>query len=471
MTLPDKTERRLSSWKEIAEYLGWDERTCLRWEKNLGLPVHRIDPKSKRSRVFAYAGDLDRWLAERKGQPSPEDPEPQKRRERGGRTARQAARAFKRMQTPFFVAAAAGVLSLAIFVLFDRSDGPADFKIRGSTLVILDKGGRELWSYDTGVKKLRGEDFYRRRFPYPVLDPHLFDKEYPFLVIRDINSDGRPEVVFAAQSEEPLDMGPLVCFDHRGRRLWTFEPGREMAYGCRTYSNDYYVEVLDVCDLEGDGRAEIITVSNQIPFFPTQVAVLNAEGRVVGEYWHAGRLSRFEAVDLDGDGRKELVFGGKNNEYRKPCLVILDSANVRGGSPQMSESYRNNTFAEGGERRYVLFPRTAVDKIEDPAGDVIRGIQILQNGHMALWTGASNICYEIDGQGQLTAVRLSDGFRSKFNRYQAEGRIAGGELDEVSFTLGLAVQVLYYDGRGWESDPFLVSAGLNETTGGTLKLR
>ncbi len=55
----------LDSWKEIAKYLGRDTRTCYRWEKELGLPVHRIDNNSPRSKVFAYKSEIDEWLAKR----------------------------------------------------------------------------------------------------------------------------------------------------------------------------------------------------------------------------------------------------------------------------------------------------------------------------------------------------------------------------------------------------------------------
>ncbi|HEX2695377.1 MAG TPA: tetratricopeptide repeat protein, partial [Acidobacteriota bacterium] len=50
----------LSSWKEIAAYLGCDERTCARWEKTLGLPVHRFEGAQK-SRVYAYRHELEAW--------------------------------------------------------------------------------------------------------------------------------------------------------------------------------------------------------------------------------------------------------------------------------------------------------------------------------------------------------------------------------------------------------------------------
>jgi hypothetical protein len=58
-------ERQIfESWKEIADYLKRSIRTCRRWEDELGLPIHRLDGTPS-ARVFAYADELDRWLAEK----------------------------------------------------------------------------------------------------------------------------------------------------------------------------------------------------------------------------------------------------------------------------------------------------------------------------------------------------------------------------------------------------------------------
>ena len=52
---------RIDSWKDISAYLGRDVSTVIRWEKERGLPVHRI-PGGQRHGVFAYRQELDRWL-------------------------------------------------------------------------------------------------------------------------------------------------------------------------------------------------------------------------------------------------------------------------------------------------------------------------------------------------------------------------------------------------------------------------
>lgn len=52
--------RRIDSWKEIAAFFGRDERTVKRWEKERGLPVHRLP--GERGGVFAWSHELTAWL-------------------------------------------------------------------------------------------------------------------------------------------------------------------------------------------------------------------------------------------------------------------------------------------------------------------------------------------------------------------------------------------------------------------------
>src|SRR5262249_55657580 len=57
-----ETPVMLNSWKEIANYLGRGVRTVQRWERELGLPVHRIG-NGRRSPVYAIMAELKFWIA------------------------------------------------------------------------------------------------------------------------------------------------------------------------------------------------------------------------------------------------------------------------------------------------------------------------------------------------------------------------------------------------------------------------
>ena len=61
----------LTSWKNIAAYLDRGVRTVQRWERTLGLPVHRMKG-GQLAPVFAYEHEVDRWL--RKTSTGPEQP-------------------------------------------------------------------------------------------------------------------------------------------------------------------------------------------------------------------------------------------------------------------------------------------------------------------------------------------------------------------------------------------------------------
>ncbi|HEU5410639.1 MAG TPA: hypothetical protein VFU57_06440 [Candidatus Acidoferrales bacterium] len=56
---PGSPRHRLDSWKEIAAYLNYSERTVRRWEAE-GLPVHRRAHK-RRAAIYAYRDEIDAW--------------------------------------------------------------------------------------------------------------------------------------------------------------------------------------------------------------------------------------------------------------------------------------------------------------------------------------------------------------------------------------------------------------------------
>jgi Tol biopolymer transport system component len=58
-------DHRLDSWKEIASYLGRGIRTVQRWEREEGLPVHRLD-HAKRGSVYASRRELAAWWESRR---------------------------------------------------------------------------------------------------------------------------------------------------------------------------------------------------------------------------------------------------------------------------------------------------------------------------------------------------------------------------------------------------------------------
>ncbi len=426
----------LRSWKEIAAYLGYDERTCYRWEQKYGMPVHRAEAGESKSHVVAYRDELDRWFQETFRNSSREAALPR----RGGRRVLRPA-----------VMGLVPVLLVAGFLLVKSMTSPAgqptDFAIRGSNLIIVGENGKELWRHDFKIDGLMDEAFYRVHFQ--VVDATAGDSRLPSLVIKDINGDGRNEVLFAVQKRDnAFGEGDLYCYSSTGREVWHFKAGKEMVFGGRTFSADYRICGFGLHDFNGDGRQETVVISYQYPQWPCQLAVLDSKGSKIGEFWNSGYLTDICYQDLDGDGREEMVVTGVNNQYGG-CLIVFDPGRIAGCSPQSGE-FRSDTLPPGSEKYYVRMPRTDVSLA---LGDIVEGllhVGVTTNKLLAAVT-VHNLAYEFDFGLRCVNADWQHGYMMRHNELAAAGKIHSA-LDEA-YRNTIINGVRYWDGRAWVAEP------------------
>jgi hypothetical protein len=441
MVVNQKKEGLLRSGKEISAYLGCDIRTCRRWEKSHGLPIHRINQEAKSS-VFAYKEELDRWLILRDNHKT----------EINGLSSR---KSIKKVR--FILIVAAPVAVVLLFVLMSVVRGPTqpvDFKIQNSFLIVLNEKGKELWRWDSGMQNLEDESFYRGGFQNKRLGTSStsLSRRIPSLIIKDVNGDRKNEVLFAVISMQDTGQHDLVCFNDKGKILWRFKPGMSLKCGTTMHSKDYVINGFDVYDINDDGKLEVIAEAGNLPNWPTQLTILDCDGKMLGEYLNGGRLGDFVFKDLDKDSIKELIIGGVNNEYRKACLIVFDPRSITGGSPQSGE-YKCEEIAPGSEKYYLLLPRTDVDILEfDLEG--IGTIGILENGNLSITASCSLTQFILNPKLECLDVQYNTLFRQKHSAAVREEKIRS-ELNE-EYKNALKNGLLYFDGKEWTSRPTAV---------------
>ena len=424
----------LRSWKDISAYLGCDTRTCHRWEKKHGMPVHRASGGEKKSPVFAYKDELDRWFQQTFKNSHPA-------RGKGGRGRRY----------PIWAVGAAAVLLLAaaVFLIPWRvvRRQPADFSIEGAMLIVLDKEKRELWRWDSMLEDLLPESFYRANFQVMHKDSSNI---LPALVIRDINNDGDAEVLFAPKRvSDQTREGWLFCFDRKGIQLWCFHGGRELVCGGRIVSPDYRIAGFHTHDLDGDGRLETVVESFQAPDWPCQLAVLDSSGKMIGEFWNAGYLGELTYHDIDGDGREELIVCGVNNEYRGGCLIVFDTRNISGSSPQTGE-FVCEGLGPGSELFYVTTPYTDVAHASELYVCGLEYIDITGNNWIR---GISEeaLIYEFDFDLKCIQVGPGHGYLLRHDALVEAGKLSS-VLDD-SYRANLLAGIRYWNGSEWTAEP------------------
>jgi len=424
----------LTSWKEIAAYLGCDKRTCYRWEKNLGLPIHRIEGTHK-SRVYARKEELDAWRKSKESTHSLD------KHELGS------AYTWKRAFLVVALILAAATLFFA-FRKFVSPREPADFRINRGALVVLNEKGRELWRFETGFDNLLDDRTYREHFQVKGIDPSKV-VTHPYLIIKDTNGDGHKEVLFTAKIKDESGEGIVFCFDRRGREMWRFRAGRPIRFGRQDYA-DFIIRGFEANDLDNDGRQEVIVISNARGFFPSQLAVLSSDGKLLGEFWNSGQLNYIAFVDLERDGKKEIIASGQNNEYNKGCLIVFDAARISGSSPQSVERFISPGLSAGTERFYVLFPGTDVDLSEFPKESADK-FEVLSNDMILVHMALSSVLYELSFDLAPRIARTSHRFEEKHAVAVREGRVKS-VLNDAYFD-SLKRGILYWNGREWTGTP------------------
>lgn len=435
----DHPTDRLDGWKEISGYLRCDIRTCLRWEKDAGLPIHRINTGATRSRVFAYRAELDRWLAG--------DHEAQKRIARPGRTGRWG-----------IVAAGAGLLAVALmaWMLWPSSPAPVDCRAKGQTLVCFDAKDRELWhlAIDSPVD----------------LAGFLADGDLPLgrpvrhrVVLKDIDGDGRNEVAVFDYDRNPSARAVLLL-DHDGEELWAGHPAFDVRYREQSPGSSFRPFQLGVEDIDGDGAREVLALWAHDRFHPGLFEVYAGSGNRVFQYHHTGLLQSFTVVERAD--RRQILIGGTNNLLGGDAvLVILDARDLQSGlGPpyDVPDDLRSRATElaryvpvnpqRARQLRYLRFPHNDLSRATGTTWMNVYEILADEDGYsVQVDCGSRTPAYfTFDASFNLIGVQAGPDLRKIYEAHLSSGNV-NRPLDE--FLNAWLRRVQQWDGAGWVPVP------------------
>jgi hypothetical protein len=306
--------RRLDSWKAIAEYLGRDTATARRWEKTLGLPVHRVAGAGRS--VFAYTDDIDGWLASPRA-PGEQPPEPPPADVPELPAVPSVAKAVPQAAIPHArgsgllrraVAAAAVVavlLGTARWATSSRAVAvPLRITVDDHRIVALDESGAERWRHDFPANTqtiLPG-------FANPV---------------RIVGGE-RQTIYYVATAyrmqlpEGPIDGGELSVFDASGTRQHAFSFNDDVALRGTKFGAPWVVTDFAVSELDG-GRPVAVSAHHYM-WSPSIVTALDGDWRRRATWTHDGWI---ESLKWAGPGR--LVAGGFDQDWNGGFAALLDA--------------------------------------------------------------------------------------------------------------------------------------------------
>jgi hypothetical protein len=415
---PDRT---LRSWKEISGYLEVSVRTAQAWEKQSGLPVHRL-PGGSKAGVYAQTAELDRWYKSSEVESKVERATPK-------RIEPKPVPRFANRGWLLLVPLVSLVVAVAILGTLTRPVQVTSVELRGTLLMALSGQGTTLWSLN-----------------YPELDVLSYGSARDWPQAEDLDSDGVKEILFNYRRKGSALPGDskMICLNSDGSVRWEFPYGRRKKWGSRElaplYSGYGYAVIRDA------KNCCVMTVAKQEPYFPAQVAFLDPkDGKPFWEYWHPGHLSQILCRDLDGDSVEEILLGGMNNPgpgLGYPALVVLKSP-FRSTLPA-AESWVSPDSWGGNEFAYLLFPRTDISEVLG----IMSEVQWLRARTDGVTVGAgmppqAGLCagsvYVLNFGLEVESLRELDCFRTTHDYLASEGKLdhplSKAELDGLTRVL------------------------------------
>ena len=277
------------------------------------------------------------------------------------------------------------------------------------------------------------------------------------VIIEDIDSDGKKDILFGSYEDDDADFsGNVWRFDNKGNVVWKRHVGHKVYFGGKLHQNHFRVWQICVVDLDQNGQNEIIQIAFHFPEEPVCIHISDVYGKLIAEYWHVGQFNVVDFLDINNDGVDEILLGGQNNEYRNAVLAILDYRLLQGCSPQTPTSeFYPDSLASGTEMFYLRFPKTKFQKPGPTYRDKILTIKKRKNGITAVVTNqypnknwsypvtAGLICYDLNKKMELISDPwFGDTYKSLLIDH------FGFEPEPDDYQ-----RILYWDGNNWIDKP------------------
>lgn len=423
------SKSRLDSWKAIADYLGREVRTVIRWEKEKSLPVHRV-PGGRRRAVLAYTEEIDAWLAaDRETTAEPAEPP----------TETPKNQSWSLSSWKLSVGLMILVVGFALLPVLTSHARRSPLRLstvllKGNKLVAFNEHGGISWGLDIPSTPMRL--LASQVVPRNLVPTH---KERVLISLRMEPEDMRP------RSDE------VQLLSATGKRMWRLLPQVKFHFGPTEVGPPWRFQDWSV--VNANGKFLVAVAMGQPKQKRSLVLLADDKGRVAGRYVHSGRITTLQSMR---DATTSLLLaGGISQSANSAALAVLDVNHFRGSSPEPANSdYSCDDCSPGRPLRYFTFPRSELNRFAGLATNRVIAVEVSDRG-IEIRTAEANLfgetaeaVYEFSRDLNLVGTSFNDAYWHVHRELELTGKISHSK-DECPERFGPPLVRNWDEKNGW----------------------
>jgi hypothetical protein len=283
--------------------------------------------------------------------------------------------------------------------------------------------------------------------------------------VSDLEGDGRKEIVtvLPCLGEDRSQRNIIHIFSSDKKLRKRIEFGGPIEYRGTAYNDSHSSFGLVVGDFVGTGKKEIVVTSTG-GRSPCAIQRFDADGDLLGIYWHFGTLDVIHAMDLGHDGKIQIVLSGLHDPVeprgdRYPVIVVLDPSKIEGNT-ESSASPGFGLSPSNAELYYVRLPRSELNRAtnSEPYISRIDTLGFSAKNVLGFWimgTASDQLpMFEYYFSGNLQTITVESEDRTD-RIYQKRFQTV---LDR-DYLEKLKQSVMYWNGEKWQGERTTVSFG------------
>lgn len=278
--------------------------------------------------------------------------------------------------------------------------------------------------------------------------------------IVDLDGDNNKEIATTVdlKNEDLIRRGSFRIYNNAGNLFHKINVDQEIIYNGKKYQKEMYAGAFVIRNVDNSHQKEIIISANN-GRSPCKIVRADAEGNILGNYYHYGFVSPVSIPSIIND---ILLFGYNDNidasKLSSACIILLDPTKITGNSKSAQASGFSYEITHA-EKMYLRILPSKINEFYHINPNIKRILPVTYNSTEALSIFVETVIdnnnefayeYIFSADLHLLEIKTVTLIGKVAQQTKTEKKLKG--VDTKTYLDILKKEVQYWDGKEWRKE-------------------